>query len=141
MEESKALKAQREGRFEDMETRDKEIQAAIWGLIFLISEISLAFRSLRDRLTERGALLPEDEELINTLSSDEGRMKLAYEHIERAFREKFARVQEAMENPEVVAQAVANRDGGTTIDLNDPNVPMVSGTESEFQVDGECKHA
>lgn len=130
MDESEALKAQREGRFEDMATRDKEIQAAIWGLIFLISEISLAFRTLRDRLTERGALLAEDEELINTLSSNEDRMKLAYEHIERAFREKFARVLDAMEHPDAVAEAVANR-GGTTIDLNDPNVPMVSGTDPE----------
>ncbi len=130
MEESEALQAQREGRFEDMETRDKEIQASIWGLIFLISEISLAFRTLRDRLTERGALLPEDEDIINELSSNEDRMRAAYEHIERAFREKFGRVLEAMEHPEEVTQAVQNRSGGT-IDLNDPGVPMVSGTDLE----------
>jgi hypothetical protein len=105
---SDALKAQQEGRFEDMEGRDKEIQASIH---------------------ERGALLPEDEEMINQLSSDEERMRRAYEHIERAFREKFGRVMDAMEHPAEVQAAVENM--GVGIDLNDPNVPMVSGTNPE----------
>lgn len=75
---SDVMDAQHEGRFEDMSERDKEIQASIWGLIFLLSEISLAFRVLRDRLTERGALLPEDEALINQMASNEEHMRGAY---------------------------------------------------------------
>ena len=96
--------AQREGRFDAMTDRDREIQASIWALLFLVSEISLAFRSLRDRLTARGALLEEDEQIINELASQEDSMKMVYTHIERAFREKYERVLIAMSDPERVAR-------------------------------------
>jgi hypothetical protein len=92
----------------------------------------LAFRTLRDRLTERGALLEEDEQLINGLASNEERMRVAYSHIENAFREKYSRVMEALMNPAGVTEQVQNQSGvGVAVDLNDPNVPMVSGTSPE----------
>ena len=101
---SDVMDAQHEGRFENMSERDKEIQASIWGLIFLLSEISLAFRVLRDRLMERGALEPEDEELINTLASNEDHLRGAYAHIENAFREKYTRVRTALDHPDEVTR-------------------------------------
>lgn len=103
---SETMEAQRQGRFEEMAERDREIQASIWALLFLVSELALGVRVLRDRLQERGALLPEDEESMNELASGEERMRLAYAHIEQAFREKYARIMEAMENPEEVTRKV-----------------------------------
>ena len=101
---SDVMDAQHEGRFEDMSDRDKEIQASIWGLLFLLSELSLAFRVLRDILRERGALLPEDEEQLNRLASSEEHLRVAYAHIENAFREKYGRVRTALDNPEAVTR-------------------------------------
>ena len=100
------MEAQQEGRFDDIDERNKEIQASIWGLLFLVAELSLAFRTLRDTLQQRGALLPEDEAAINELSSNEERMRVAYAHIEKAFREKYVRVMDAMEDPEKVTRQV-----------------------------------
>lgn len=122
------MKAQEEGRFEDISERDKEIQASIWALIFLVSEIALAFRTLRDRLNERGALLPEDEEIINQMAGNDEHLRVAYNHIEQAFRQKYMRVIEAMEHPEEVTQAVREQYGvGEAIDLNDRPQATVSG--------------
>lgn len=122
---SKAMDAQMSGEFEEMSDRDKEIQASIWALIFLVSELSLAFRTLRDKLHERGALQPEDEAEINRLASAEERMRVAYAHIENAFQEKYHRVMEAMLHPEEVEQAVARSE---FVDLNrQDDLPTVSG--------------
>lgn len=124
---SSTMKAQEEGRFEDISERDKEIQASIWALIFLVSEIALAFRTLRDRLNERGALLPEDEEIINQMVGNEESLRLAYQHIEGAFREKYLRVMAAMENPAEVTREVQKRYGaGEAIDPNGHPSPTAS---------------
>lgn len=109
------MDAQASGRFEQMSERDREIQASIWALIFLVAEMALGFRTLRDKLGERGALLPEDEEAINALASNEERMQVAYAHIEQAFREKYGRVLTAMEMPEEVTQHVQ--------ESNNPDLP------------------
>ena len=127
---SSTMEAQESGQFEQMSERDREIQASIWALIFLVSEMALGFRILRDRLQERGALLPEDEAAINELASNEDHMRVAYAHIENAFREKYGRVMTAMENPAAVTNEVARRVQEqyttTTVDLNDPGLPTVS---------------
>jgi len=112
------MEAQAEGRFEDISERDKEIQASIWALIFLVSEMALAFRVLRDRLQEQGVLTPEDEQAINQVAAHEEHLRSAYQHIEGAFREKFTRVMDAMVNPDEVTRKV--KESGITIDLNEP---------------------
>jgi len=86
--------------------REQETQAAVWALLFLVSELCLAMRVLRDRLHARGALLPEDEELVNKSAADADAMAGAYQQIEKAFREKFARVQYAQTHPEEVEQSI-----------------------------------
>jgi len=132
---SSVMEAQESGNFEQMSDRDKEIQASIWALILLVAEISLAFRTLRDRLHERGALLEEDEQLINAAASNQENMRVAYSHIEKAFRGKYSNVMEALTNPAEVTRQVQNQMEymryGVEYDPNDPNTPMVSGTYSE----------
>jgi protoporphyrinogen oxidase len=91
---------------EQLTPRDQETQAAIWALLFLVSEVCLALRVLRDRLHARGALLPEDEELVNQAAANQEKMAQAYQQIEKAFREKFARVQYAQAHPEKVEQTM-----------------------------------
>ncbi len=79
---------------------EKEIQAAIWALVFQSSEQALAFRALRDQLAVRGVLNQEDQDAIDAVVQDNERLQHAYGHLEKAFREKFARVHYAFEHPE-----------------------------------------
>lgn len=126
---SKVMEDQRAGRFDQMSERDREIQASFWSLIFLVSEMALAFRALREKLKARGALLPEDDEMLDRVVSDGENLQLAYDHIERAFRDKYERVFQAMASPAEVTQIMADKYGvGRTVDLNDPNTPTVTGT-------------
>ena len=117
---SEVLEAQKEGHFENMAERDKEIQASVWALLFLVSELALGFRALRDRLSERGVLLPDDETAINEAVTKTEALQAAYAQVEQAFQDKFHRVRMAMEHPAEVTQAVNEQTyGGTSIDLND----------------------
>ena len=106
VEPSEAMKAQRDRRFGDMDIRDKEIQASFWSFIFLLSELSLGFRGLRDQLRATGDLTEEGDKAINTFAQDEENLRLAYEHVEQAFYSKFMQVREAMDNPEEVTRKV-----------------------------------
>ncbi len=118
------LEAQKEGRFSDISERDKEIQASVWALLFLVSELALGFRALRDRLNERGVLQPDDEAAVNEAVMKTESLQAAYAQVEQAFQDKFHRVRLAMEHPDEVTEAVNQTDtentyGGTSIDLND----------------------
>ena len=103
---SETMQAQQEKRFTDMEVRDKEIQASFWSIIFLLSELSLGLRGLRNQLRTTGDLSEEGEKAINEFSQNEGNLRMAYEHVEQAFYSKFMQVREAMDNPEGVTQKV-----------------------------------
>jgi len=123
------MEQQRRGEFGQMSERDKEIQASLWALLFLTSEMALAFRALRDKLVARGALRLEDDREIDQLASDGQNLAKAYEHIEKAFREKYDRVWQAMANPTEVTELMQEKFGiGRVVDLNDPNLPVVTGT-------------
>ena len=129
---TETMKQQAEGRFQDMDERDKEIQASVWALIFLVAEISLALRTIRDKLHERGSLHEEDEQEINRLACDNERMRTAYAHVEKAFQAKYTRIMDAMLHPEEVTKEVEEEMKlRKLIDLNKSNVPMVSGTNPE----------
>ncbi len=129
---SEVLEAQKEARFGDMEERDKEIQASVWALLFLVSELALGFRALRDRLNERGVLQPDDETAINEVTLKNESLQAAYAQVEQAFQDKFRRVRLAMEHPDEVTEAVnqsANEQtyGGTSVDLNDLSEKIPEG--------------
>ncbi len=126
---SDVLEAQNTGLFDDVSERDKEIQASIWAMLFLMSELSLGFRALRDVLHTRGALQEEDEKIINELASTDERLQAAYIHIEKCFREKYGKVREAMDNPQTVTDKVENDYRGVAVDL--PEVPKTTVTSSE----------
>jgi chromosome condensin MukBEF complex kleisin-like MukF subunit len=100
------MQAQQERCFADMDIRDKEIQASFWSFIFLLSELSLGFRGLRDQLRASGDLTEEGEKSINDFAQNEDNLRRAYEHVEQAFYSKFMQVREAMDNPEVVTRKV-----------------------------------
>jgi hypothetical protein len=124
---SKTMDAQEKGHFEEMTERDREIQASVWALIFLVAEVSLSFRVLRDQLVTKGVFTEADDGLINTLASKEDHVKQAYAHVENAFREKYGRVMHAMANPEEVERQVnATRGAGQTINLQS------TATKEEF---------
>lgn len=123
------MEKQARGEFDQMSDRDREIQASLWSLIFLTSEMALAFRGLRDVLQARGALRPEDNAAIDKVASNGQNLQQAYEHIEKAFREKYDRVWQAMASPAEVTELMQGKfDIGRAVDLNDPNLPVVTGT-------------
>jgi len=103
---SETMQAQQEKRFADMDVRDKEIQASFWSFIFLLSELSLGFRGLRDQLRTTGDLTEEGEKAITEFAQNEDNLRMAYEHVEQAFYSKFMQVREAMDNPERVTRQV-----------------------------------
>lgn len=116
---------QSRGEFSQMSERDKEIQASFWAMIFLTSEMALAFRALRDKLEARGALRPEDNADIDQIASNGENLRRAYEHIEHAFREKYDRVWTAMTSPAEVTEVVHQQRARETIDLNKPQFTVV----------------
>ncbi len=133
---SKTMDAQQEGQFDEMNERDREIQASIWALLFLVSELSLAVRTMHDVLLNRGSLLNEDTATIEQLSTDEERVRVSYEYVEQSFREKFERVMTAMNDPEAVAKHIAERATATrTIDLTD--LPKPPGSTGEVSSEGD----
>jgi hypothetical protein len=91
---------------EELSEREKEVHASVWALVFMIAEVCLAVRALRDRLQDRGVLEPEDEKLINEAASAMEAMQASYAHVEKGFREKFNRIRYAMENPQEVERVV-----------------------------------
>jgi len=104
------LQDQREGKFDQLTDRDKEIQGSIWSLIFLVSEQALAFRMLRNRLQEKGVLDAEDEALINQGSIDPDKLQAAYAHVENAFNTKYDRARYALDHPEEVTTEMEQRE-------------------------------
>jgi len=90
--------------------RERETQAAVWALMLLIGEMSLAFRALRNRLHERGALEPEDEQLLDAVTSNEDNLRNAYAHIERVFQDKHGKILHAITNPEEVERLVREQE-------------------------------
>jgi hypothetical protein len=117
---------QSRGEYEQISERDKEIQASFWAMIFLTSEMALAFRALRDKLQARGSLLPEDNAAIDQIASSGENLRRAYEHIEHAFREKYERVRTAMDSPAEVTEVVHKQQARETIDLNKPQFKIVT---------------
>ena len=93
-------------KFESLPPSEQKNQIAIWALTFLIAEVALSVRALRIRLTERGALKEEDEELINQACSDLDSLTQAYGQLDRAFHEKCQRFFYAMTHPEEIAKRV-----------------------------------
>jgi len=94
------LEDQKQGKFESMSERDKEIQASFWALIFLASEQALAFRMLRTRLAAKGILDEEDETWINQNTIMPEKLQAAYAHVEAAFEAKYERARYALDHPE-----------------------------------------
>lgn len=87
-------------------TAQQETQAAVWALMFMIAELALAVRSLRDQLHIRGSLVGQDEEVINGLATDLNRLQNAYKHMENSFSEKFHKILYSLQNPEEVTRQV-----------------------------------
>ena len=106
---SEEIEAAQKELYASVIKRDQEVQSAIWALLFVVADLSLAFRSLRDVLTERGGLLPEDEKKINTLAVGDERMQAAYAHLENAFNEKFSKLMEVAEDPEKVEKEMSQQ--------------------------------
>lgn len=104
------LEKQKQRKFESMSERDKEIQASIWSLLFLISEQALAFRMLRTRMIEKGVFDSEDEAWINQNTVVPERLQAAYAHVEGAFEAKYERARYALEHPEVLTAEYAERE-------------------------------
>ena len=113
--------------------RERETQAAVWALMLLIGEMSLAFRALRDRLQERGVLEPGDERLIDEVTSNGDNLRNAYAHVEGIFRDKYGKILHAMLNPGEVEAAMrqeelARKGAASTYD---PAAPVASQQEGD----------
>ena len=89
----------KEVSFKNLDPWQQRTQSAIWALLFLIGELALTIRLVRDRLKARGALEPEDEELINQACIVPESLTKVYAHMDLAFQEKCNRVFQALSQP------------------------------------------
>ncbi len=85
--------------FATLDPWQQRTQSALWALLFLTGELALTVRILRNKLSERGGLLPEDEELINNTCVDPNQLASVYAHMERALQEKASKIHFALSNP------------------------------------------
>ena len=96
----------------------QQAQVATWGLLFLIGDLALTIRSLRDKLHAKGILAPEDENAINQVCVLPERLAQVYSHIDKAFQEKCNRILYAITHPEDTAKAF-----NSLMDQEEPEKP------------------
>jgi hypothetical protein len=96
--------------FEDLSPWQQRTQTAIWALLFLVGELALTLRVVRDKLHTRGVLLSEDEDLINQACISHEKLTQVYGHMDQAFQEKCNRVFYALSHPQEVPQAMQKQD-------------------------------
>ena len=84
----------------------KNHNSAIWAILHLLSEISLSFKLLRDRLLEKGTINIEDEEFINIAFAENEELKKAYIYMQSAFNEKFFTLRASLDETKTVSASV-----------------------------------
>lgn len=95
--------------YEDLNERDRQVQASIWALSFLLAELASGIMMIRRTLIAKGVITEEeDEEIARSISSSDN-LNLMYRNTELAFMEKYQRIRFAHEHPEDVSKEMKER--------------------------------
>lgn len=96
-------------KYEDLNERERQVQASIWALSFLLSELASGIIMLRRALITKGIITEEEDLSIAESISDPTNLNLMYRNTEMAFMEKYHKIRFAMENPGAVEQEMKER--------------------------------
>lgn len=95
--------------YEELDERQRQVQASIWALSFLLAELASGVVMIRRTLIAKGIITEEeDEEIARSISSTDN-LNLMYRNTELAFMEKYQRIRFAHEHPEAVAKEMKER--------------------------------
>lgn len=95
--------------YEDLNERDRQVQASIWALSFLLAELASGVMMIRRTLIAKGIITEEEDEEIARGIGDQENLNLMYRNTELAFMEKYQRIRFAHEHPEAVAKEMKER--------------------------------
>jgi hypothetical protein len=95
--------------YEDLNERERQVQASIWALGFLMAELASGVLMLRRALITKGIITEEEDEEMARGISDQDNLNLMYRNTELAFMEKYQRIRFAHEHPEEVARQMNER--------------------------------
>jgi len=98
--------------FNELDEFQKQMQASHWAVIFLISETAAGFHILMDKLVQKELVTEEDAKEMDAALLNIDYMQANFQHIQRAFEEKYNRVRFAAENPEQVVDYVEKQNAG-----------------------------
>lgn len=95
--------------YEELDERQRQVQASIWALSFLLAELASGVMMIRRTLIAKGIVTEEeDAEIARSISSTDN-LNLMYRNTELAFMEKYQRIRFAHEHPEAVAKEMKER--------------------------------
>lgn len=95
--------------YEDLNERERQVQASIWALSFLLAELASGVMMIRKTLLAKGIITEEEDEEIARSVGDQENLNLMYRNTELAFMEKYQRIRFAHEHPEEVAHQMKER--------------------------------
>jgi len=95
--------------YEDLNERERQVQASIWALSFLMAELASGIIMLRRTLIAKRIITEEEDLEIAKGISDQENLNLMYRNTELAFMEKYQRIRFAHEHPEEVARQMTER--------------------------------
>ncbi len=111
MTDYKSAKHIVEDDFKDMTDEEKDKQAMLWSVLFIISDFAVSTRTIFEALVEKGVFTKEEyNEVLGTMTRS---MHAAgYNEIENLFRSKFDRIRAGMNDPEMVIREAKEKSDG-----------------------------
>jgi hypothetical protein len=95
--------------YQSLTEREKQFQASLWTLNFLLAELAAGLLLLRQMLVQKGVMTEkEDDELATTVLNPANLQKM-YENVELAFSEKYQKVRFAADFPDDAAREIEER--------------------------------
>jgi hypothetical protein len=95
--------------YEDLNERERQVQASIWALNFLLAELASGVMMIRKTLIAKGTITEAEDDEIARSIGDQDNLNLMYRNTELAFMEKYQRIRFAHEHPEEVAHQMNER--------------------------------
>jgi len=95
--------------YEELDERQRQVQASIWALSFLLAELASGVMMIRKTLIAKGIITEEEDDEIGRSIGDQDNLNLMYKNTELAFMEKYQRIRFAHEHPEEVARQMKER--------------------------------
>lgn len=95
--------------YQNLTERERQFQASIWTLNFLLAELAMGLLVLRQKLVQKGVLTQEEDDGLANTVLNPGNLQKMYENVELAFAEKYQKVRFAADHPEEAAREIEAR--------------------------------